>query len=139
MSVIGSSGFYDLSPYQQSQVWSSKRASAVNDSLATNNALINSLSGESNSVISVLSGAVGGDGSLVSMLGGSSTTSGAADANALFGGGLGNSPEEALQNAVTGGKSTDAIAQENLMAKVIKSRQAKEAEAKAGAKVNMIA
>ena len=45
----------------------------------------------------------------------------------------------ALQNAVTGGKSTDAIAQENLMAKVIKSRQAKEAEAKAGAKVNMIA
>ncbi|QCI63017.1 hypothetical protein [Phreatobacter stygius] len=138
MAVIGSSGFYDLSPYQQSQVWSSKRASAISDSMGATSQLMNSLNGQANSVASVLAGA-GGGGSLNAILGGSTDTTASMNANALFGGGMGGSPEEALQNAANGGKSDDAIAQENYVAGVIKRRQAKEAEAKAGAKVNMIA
>ncbi|CEJ13855.1 hypothetical protein BN1110_04179 [bacterium YEK0313] len=138
MAVIGGRGFYDLTPYQQSQVWSGKRAAAIGEAMGNTAQLLNSLGGQPNSVASVLAGA-GGGGSLNAILGGNTDTTAAQNANALFGGGLGGSPEEALQNAVTGGKSNAAIAEENLMAQIIKRRQAKEAEAKAGSKVNTIA
>ena len=138
MAVIGGRGFYDLTPYQQSQVWSGKRAAAIGEAMGNTAQLLNSLGGQPNSVASVLAGA-GGGGSLNAILGGNTDTTAAQNANALFGGGLGGSPEEALQNAVTGGKSNAAIAEENLMAKIIKSRQEKEAAAKAGSKVNTIA